>query len=154
MVTSGKDYALVARTVWFFSSGIGRASAVLTQRALYLFPEHTFAAGATTRTKTDFTIGGRRPYDAISALVASPETSADALEQQLGEWACQVEGPIALQLAGVKRIRIFNGWFRRGVAFSEKESGYDLRPKSLRPTKQEMPAFIEMLKDRPGTELK
>lgn len=154
MVTSGKDYALVQRTVWIFASGIGRASGVLTRRALYLFPEHTFTSGVTTRTKTDFTIGGRRPYDAISAMVANPETTADSLDQQLAGWAKQVEGPIVEDLARVKRVRVFNGWLRRGVAFSEKDSGYDLKPKSVRPTKLEMPAFIEMLKDRPGTELK
>jgi hypothetical protein len=154
MVTSGKDFALVARTTWFFSTGIGRASAALTPRALYLFPEHTFAAGATTRTKTDFTIGGRRPYDAISGLVATPATSADALDQQLGEWAKQVDGPIVQDLAEIKRIRIFQGWFRRSVVLTKKESGYDLKPMSLRPTKEELPAFVELLKDRPGTELK
>ena len=154
MVTSGKDFALVAQTRWFFSTGFGRASAALTRRALYLFPEHTFAAGATTRTKTDFTIGGGRPYDAIRALVANPATTGESLDPQLAEWARQVEGPIVVDLAAIKRIRIFRGWFRRSVVFSEKASGYDIRPKSLRPTPDELPAFVEMLKDRPGTELK
>jgi hypothetical protein len=83
-----------------------------------------------------------------------PATSADALDQQLGEWAKQVDGPIVQDLAEIKRIRIFQGWFRRSVVLTKKESGYDLKPMSLRPTKEELPAFVELLKDRPGTELK
>ncbi|HEY3805861.1 MAG TPA: hypothetical protein VGL61_24805 [Kofleriaceae bacterium] len=154
MVVSGKDFALVQSTVWMFPQGIGRATAILTRRALYMFPQRAFYTTGTTRTKTTFTIGDRPPYVAIGELVANPGITADQLDQQLGEWARQIEGPIVLELAAVKRIRIFNGWLRRGVAFSEKETGYDMRPKAVRPTKQEMPAFIELLKDRPGVELK
>ncbi|HEY1816625.1 MAG TPA: hypothetical protein VGG74_29965 [Kofleriaceae bacterium] len=154
MVASGKDFALVQSTVWVFPQGIGRATAILTRRALYMFPQRAFTTTANTRVKTTFTIGDRPPYVAINELVAKPGITADQLDQQLGEWARQIEGPIVLELAAVKRIRIFNGWLRRGVAFSEKETGYDMRPKAVRPTKQEMPAFIELLKDRPGVELK
>jgi hypothetical protein len=154
MVVSGKDFAVVQSTVWMFPQGIGRATAILTRRALYMFPQRAFYTTGVTRTKTTFTIGDRPPGVAIGELVANPAMTPDQLDHQLGEWARQIQGPIVLELAAVKRIRIFNGWLRRGVAFSEKETGYDVRPKAVRPTKQEMPAFIELLRDRPGVELK
>ncbi len=44
------------------------------------------------------------------------------------------------------RIRIFAGWFRRSVVFTKKADGYDWKPEGIRPTKAELPAFIELLR--------
>ena len=154
-VRLGVDYALARKTTWWFSEGIGPGTAVLTRRALYVFPHRLLAgASATSRTKVVFTIGGRSPEDAIANLLTSPELTADALDQQLHAWATQTRGPIVEDLARVRRIRIFQGWFRRSVVLSEKESGYDARPKGVRPSKEELPAFVALLQGRPGLELK
>lgn len=153
-VVEGTDYAVARKTTWWFSTGPGPATGVLTRAALYLFPHRAIGGRGTTTIRTTYTIGGKPPLMAIQSLLVDPQTTPQSLDGQLGEWCAQVEGPIREDLSLVKRVRIFRGWLRRSVVFSEKESGYDLRPKSVRPTKQELPAFVAMLRDRPGVELK
>lgn len=154
-LTLGKDYALARKTTWWFSSGPGSGTAILTPSTLYIFPEKTLSGHTgTTRTNTLFTIGGRTPLQAIQELVSRPEVTLQQADAELQRWASEVQGPVRQDMAAVKRIRIFKGWLRRGVAFSEKESGYDVRPKSVRPAKDEIQSFIELLQGRPGVELK
>lgn len=154
-VTLGVDYAAVRRTSWWFPAGMGKATAIMTRQTLYLFPVKLLSSTTTTsRTNLLFTIGGRPPEEAIAGLVADPATTPEVLEQELSRWAREVEGPIAVEMSQYKRIRIWTGFVRRSVAFSKKESGYDIKPEAVRPTKEEMPAFVSMLRDRPGVQIK
>lgn len=154
-LTAGKDYALARRTTWWFKTGPGRGTAVLTRNALYVFPEKTLSStSATSRTNTVFTIDGKPPVEAIEALIARPEVSPEAADAAFRKWASEVEVPVVQELATVRRIRIFTGWFRRSVVFSEKESGFDARPKAVRPSKDELQAFVDLLAGRPGLEMK
>lgn len=151
----GREYALARKTAWWFPAGPGRGTAVLTHRALYIFPERTLSGdNGFTRTRTIFTIGNRPPVQAIEMLVNHPAISAGQADAELERWATQVHGPVLQPMASVRRIRIFDGWLRRGVAFSEKASGYDVRPKAVHPAKVEMQAFIELLREHPGLEMK
>ncbi|MCA9678011.1 MAG: hypothetical protein H6709_20685 [Kofleriaceae bacterium] len=154
-VTAGTDYAIARKTTWIFpGAGIGPATAVLTRRTLFLFPHRAFSGHGNVRSRTTFTIGGQSPVVAIEALLAAPDTTPDGLEAQLRRWAADVQGPVVEDLQAYLRVRVFTGWLRRSVAFSKKASGYDLRPESVRPTKLELPAFLTLLSDRPGVEIK
>jgi len=117
----------------------------------------TYAMAAAQRgaavTALDSTIGERPPLQAIEALLADPQTTPEALDATLTRWCSEVDGPIREDMAAVRRIRLFTGWFRRGVAFSEKASGYDIRPKAVRPSKQELPGFVALLRGHPGLEM-
>jgi hypothetical protein len=150
-VTAGTDYAFARKTTWIFpGAGVGPATAVLTPATLFLFPHRATNSDA----RTTFSLGGQHPGVAIEALIADPQTTPTTLEGQLLHWSRDVQGPIAENLAAIKRVRIFTGWLRRSVAFSKKSEGYDLRPASVRPSKDELPAWIAMLRGHPHLEMK
>jgi hypothetical protein len=153
-VEAGKDFALAKKTTWMFESGVGPATAVVTPTYLFIFPHRAISGRGMTTTRTTYDIGGMHPADAIMQLLADPSTTLDSMEEQLLKWGGDTGGPIVERLDDFKRFRIFTGFIRRNVLFSKKEKGYDIRPTGVRPAKDELQAWVDMLKDRPGVELK
>lgn len=152
-VEAGKDYAMARKTTWTFESGIGDATAVLNKYSLCIFPHSTMAADSRKITDTNFTIGGKHPFEAINALVNDPDVSVEAMDEQLEKWSKQVEGPINDPIEKYKRVRIFTGFFRRSVVFSTKEKGMEFGATMVRPRKDELPHWIEFVKTLPDIQL-
>ncbi len=137
-IGAGTDYAIARSTLWVFApTNIASVTAVLTRSALYLFPRD-----------------GVPGIAAIDAMLAAPEMNAQALDGQLAAWRENSRGAAMEPLAKYHRVRIFTGWLRRSVAFSTQDTGYDLRASSIKPSKLELPAFVELLRGHPRLELK
>lgn len=145
----GQDYAVAGKCTFVFPEGVGNCTAVLTRAALYLFPHDTLG-----ETERKYYIGGQHPGAAIAGLLADPATTPDRLEQQLAAWAAEGPGPQVKWLHDFKRVRIFTGFIRRSVVFSTKETGFEFGATGFKPSKAELPAFLEFFKDHPGLEVK
>ena len=153
-VEAGKDYAIAKKTTWVFETGVGDSTGILTRQYLFIFPHNAIGGAGRTVRETDYTIGGKRPSEAILALLADPATTPESLDDRLVEWSAQVKGPIVERMSAFPRVRIFQGFIRRSVVLSKKESGMDFGATSIRPKKDELPAFVEFFKDHPHLELK
>lgn len=153
-VAPGRDFAVARKTAWLFDTGVGDATALMTRQHVFIFPHNALGGAGRTVSETTYTIGGRRPADAILELLANPATTPETLDQQMLQWSSQVVGPIVERMDDIKRVRVFTGFIRRSVVLSKKDKGYDLSPTSFRPKKDELPAFLELLKGRPGVEVK
>ncbi|MCC7508113.1 MAG: hypothetical protein IT464_01900 [Planctomycetes bacterium] len=153
-VQPGKDYAAARKTTWVFQSGVGDATALITRHSLFIFPHSAIGGTGRTVTETDYKIGGRKPVEAIMALLADSATTPEQLEEQMRKWSAQVSGPIVEHMSDFKRVRIFTGFIRRSVVLSKKEKGFEMGATSIRPSKEELPAFLEFFKDYPALEIK
>ncbi len=135
MLTVGADYALARKTTWIFAGGgVDFRTVVVTRTAVYAFP--------------------RAEAEALEALLAGPATIAKKLDAELVRRAEAVDIRVAEPLSSFRRILVYRGWFRRSVVLSKKAKGFDARPASIHPTKDEMPAFVELLRELPQVELK
>jgi hypothetical protein len=153
-VTAGRDYAVARKTTWLFDSGIGDATGVITRQHVFIFPHNAIGGQGRRVSESTYTIGGRSPAVAIMELLADPATTPESLDDKLIEWSGQVSGPIVEHLSAFPRVRIFKGFIRRSVALSKKEKGMDFGATSIRPKKDELPAFLEFFKDHPQLEIK
>lgn len=153
-VTAGKDYAVARKTTWVFETGVGDATGVITRQYVFIFPHNAIGGSGRSVSESTYTIGGRKPAEAIADLLANPDTTPETLDDKLIEWSGQVTGPIVERLSAFPRVRIFTGFIRRSVALSKKEKGMDFSATSIRPKKDELPAFLEFFKDHPQVEIK
>lgn len=149
-VAAGKDYAVARKVTWLFETGAGDATALVTRRHVFVFPHKTIDA----HSSSTFLIDGRPPAQAILELLADPATTPEILDGQMTRWASQTVGPIFENFETFKRIRIFTGFFRRSVVFSKKEKGFEFGALGFRPKKEEMQAFLDLLKDYPALEIR
>ena len=150
-VESGHDYVFVPKFSWAFKRGVGKAMLVVTRQAIYAYPYHEVGGGGLTTTKTDVSLGGRHPLEAIRELLAAPETTPEQLDATLERWCGKHPDAIVKPLGGYKRIKIRTGLFRM-VGLSEKEKGLVSSPGTtigLRPTKQELADFIRFFEGDP-----
>ncbi|MBZ0137275.1 MAG: hypothetical protein K8I27_12990 [Planctomycetes bacterium] len=153
-VSPGKDYAVANKTTWVFATGVGDATGVITRQYLFIFPHNAIGGSGSRVSESTYTIGGRKPAEAIADLLANPATTPETLDDRLVEWSAQVTGPIMERLSAFPRVRIFKGFIRRSVVLSKKESGMDFGATSIRPKKEELPAFLEFFKDHEHLEIK
>lgn len=149
-VTAGKDYAVARKTTWVFETGVGDSTGVLTRQYLFIFPHNAIGGAGRKVSESTYTIGGRKPAEAIFDLLANPETTPETLDDKLVEWCGQVTGPIMERMSAFPRVRIFTGFIRRSIALSKKEKGMDFGATSIRPSKDELPAFLEFFDTQPG----
>lgn len=135
MLTAGADYAFAHKTTWVFAdAGVDFRTVVITRTTVYAFPREHAAA--------------------LAELLTAPPTTAKKLDAELARRGADTDIPVAMPLAGFRRIIVYRGWFRRSVVLSKKAKGFDARPASINPTKVEMPAFVELLQALPQVELK
>lgn len=153
-VKAGPDYAIIAKATWFFESGIGDCTALFTRPFLFIFPHNAMAATSSKITDTEYSIGGRKPSVAIKELLADPATTPESMIETLQKWSTQISGPIMEPMEVFKRVRIFTGFIRRSVVVSKKDKGMDMGATGMRPTKEELPAFLEFFKEHPRVEIK
>ena len=153
-VTAGTDYAVARKTTWVFDTGVGDATGIVTRQYLFIFPHNAIGGSGRKISESTYTIGGRKPAEAIADLLAKPDMTSESLDDTLIEWSGQVTGPIVERMSGFPRVRIFKGFIRRSVVLSKKESGMDFGATSIRPKKEELPAFLEFFKDHEHLEIK
>ena len=153
-VTAGKDYAVARKTTWVFETGVGDATGVITRQYVFIFPHKAIGGSGRKLSESTYSIGGRKPAEAIAELLADPATTPETLDDKLVDWSGQVKGPIVERLSAFPRVRIFKGFIRRSVALSKKAKGVDFGATSIRPKKDELPAFLEFFKDHPQLEIK
>jgi len=153
-VSPGKDYAIIRKCDWFFETGMGSCTALFTRPYLFVFPHDAFKHTGRTMHETKYSIQGRHPADAISDLVADPETTPESMVDALQKWSSEVKGPIVDPMEDYKRVKLFTGFIRRSVVLSKKDSGYDISPVGLRPKKEELPALVDFFREHPGAIIK
>jgi hypothetical protein len=146
-VQAGRDYAVAAKTTWVFETGVANGTALITRGHLFIYPHSTMSASGA---ESPCSIDGRHPREAIMGLLGAPGTTAESLDAQMLKWCRQVKGPVAEPLATYKRVRVFQGFIRRSVVLSKKESGFEVGATGFRPSKAEIPAFIELFQSGIG----
>lgn len=141
-VASGIDYALAKKIAWAFPElGPGNGVAVVTAKNVYILP--------TKGIEEDFKIEGRHPLVVVQELLQASGTDLTSMNDALEKWTSGLKG-IIKPMSAVKRIKIKTGFFMRMVGFSEKDTGFDSgfgTALSIRPTKDEMQAFINFFKE-------
>jgi hypothetical protein len=143
-MTPGTDYAVARVITWVFPIGPAKGFALVTRSRLLMFPYRLIVGRST------IAIGGR---DALTVLDESIARGAD-LESAIDDWTMHLQGPLVKPLAVFRRIRIFSGFFRRSVVFSEKAEGFDRggpggTALGFRPTKPELAVFSQFFAGDP-----
>ncbi|MCF6228705.1 MAG: hypothetical protein L3J82_08625 [Planctomycetes bacterium] len=153
-VSAGHDYAIARKTTWTFESGIGKGTAVVTPKTLFIFPHLTIGGTSRTQSSTEFTIGGQHPMAAIEEMLSNPEATRESIEEILQKWSSEVEGPVVESLSVFKRVKIFTGWLRRSIVLSKKEKGFEFGATAIIPKKDELQNWIDIFKDFPNITIK
>jgi hypothetical protein len=150
MIVAGDQYAYAKSSTCVVDGGVGKAFAVLTPNTFVLFPYEMTVHTGPKSGRTVHKIQGKDPIEVIEALLKDDEMTSEILEEKLRGLEKLHEDVVYWPNHSIKRFKIWTGWIRRGLAFSQREDGMfgvvDGTLVSIRPSKDEIKNWVSLLK--------
>jgi hypothetical protein len=150
MIVAGDQYAYAKSFSWVFEGGVGKAFAILTPNTLFLFPYDMTVHTGPNSGRTVMKIEGKDATEIIEAILKDDEMTSEILEEKLRGIDLLHEAAVYWPNESIKRFKIWTGWIRRGLAFSQREDGgggvIDGTLISIRPSKDEIKNWVTLLK--------
>lgn len=157
MIIAGDNYAYANKITVLCKNGCGTGLAVLTPEVLFLLAstvqKHTTEKRKNYLETTTTTIGGKHPTEMIEGLLNDDDMTLEILHEKFRQFRTEIEDTIYWPNESIKRFKIWTGWFRRGLVFSQAEKGMggvlSGTMVSIRPSKEEIKHWAALLKGDP-----
>ncbi len=139
-----KDFVMADELTYVGPAGLGKGCMVGTHNQLLLMPVEIVQVSGyrdyRTETKT-WSLEGRDPAEMIRNFVSEDGVSSSDLDGMMKDIASKMKGAVLHELSQIRRLKVKNSLFSRGIYVNKKDSnvgwtGYPLK-------KQDAVAFNE-----------
>ena len=152
-LNESKDYVLVDELTYVGPAGMGKGSILGTHDQLLLMPVEIVQVSGYRRYKTEtktWDLNGKNPAEMIRNFVSDDGVSTSNLNDMMKDIAAQMKGAVLHDLSQIKRLKVKNSLFSKGIYLNKKDSnvgwtGYPLK-------KQDAIAFQEFYKGHPAAQ--
>ncbi len=149
----GRDFVMADNITYVGPAGMGKGCLVGTHDRILIVPIQVSRVGGYIRYRTEtttFTLQGENPAEMIRNYVTEAGVTSADFNSLLQDIVSQVEGAVLHELSEVRRLKVKNSLFSRGIYLNKNDSnvgwtGYPLK-------KPDALAFEEFYRGHPAAQ--